>query len=98
MTALISFIGPTALLAAFVVGMWNHTRDKAWPKAATTAAVPVALGLLGASVFTMAGPALLGAAQLAIAAGTLLVVLRTTVPTPVIPFAAALLGALLLRP
>jgi chromate transporter len=57
LVATAAMCGPTCLFAFFATRMWDRHRDARWRIAIQAGLVPVALGLMAASVFVIAGAA-----------------------------------------
>ena len=90
--ALLAFCGPTALIAAAAARVWGRLRGAHWAQTGRTALMPVAAGLILASVFTLARSSLTGASGLLIGVAAFAVMWRTRVPMVAVVFGGMLLG------
>ena len=96
--AYLSFLVPTVILALVLIESWQRLRTRRWAILFRVAITPIVLGLLSASVLTVARPVLQDPVSIGLGAGALLAIQRTRVPTPLVALGAAVIGAALLRP
>jgi chromate transporter len=94
LAAAIGFFLPTVSIGLALISMWNHVRGSRWPVAIREAVMPVVLGLVLASVYTIGRTALTDATSMLIAGSASLVFLRTSVPPVLLILAAVALGAI----
>ena len=98
LVALISFFGPTAVLAYVVGHMWKRLEQWPWRRSIQEGLAPVSIGLLLAGGFTMARGAILGFETGAIVVGVLLMLLRYKINPALLVVACAVIGVLSFLP
>ena len=98
LVALISFFGPTAVLAYVVGHMWKRLEQWPWRRSIQEGLAPVSIGLLLAGGFTMARGAIFGFEAGAIVVGVLLILLRYKINPALLVVAAAVIGLLSFLP
>jgi len=93
MAATLGFFLPTAAVALGAICVWSRLRQSPWPAAIRDALLPTAVGLSFASAYTMGRAGLTDVVSVGIASTTVLLLWRTSVPTPVILLAGGAVGA-----
>lgn len=90
------YLLPTTAVALTAILLWSRIRTSRWPAAIRDAMVPVTVGLLLGSTYTMGRVVLadVSSATLALASAALL--WRTTLPTPIVLLGAGAVGAILI--
>ena len=96
LAAAAGYLVPTAAVAMVAILLWSRVRTSRWPAAVREALVPVTLGLLFASTYTM-GRVILGDwTGAAVALVSLTLLWRTSVPTPFVLLGSGVCGAVVL--
>jgi chromate transporter len=95
--AMAAYFLPTSLFAIVVAAIWQRCRSGRWPQLVRTALMPVALGVLLASALTLGSSGATTVSGMVILAGVTAVILRTSLPVPVVIGAAMTAGAALIR-
>jgi chromate transporter len=80
--AALGFFVPTGAIALAAILAWSKLRHSPWPSAVRDALLPVAIGLSLASAYSMGRTGLTEPGTMLVAAGSLLLLWRTTAPTP----------------
>ena len=94
---LLSFFGPTAVLAFSMGRLWNRLAKWPWRTSIQRGLAPVSIGLLLAGCLTMAKGALTGWITAAIAVAVLGTLLRSRINPAVLILGGAVVGLLTLR-
>ena len=89
---------PSALLALAVSGAWARVREARWAQAVRLSLGPLAIGLILASTFAVGREVVQDAPSVLLALISTVVLFRTSIPMPLILFAAGGFGALFLQP
>jgi len=93
----LAFFGPTGLLTLIVGRLWNKLSKWPWRKSIQEGLAPVSIGLLLSGCFTFARGAVTDFDTAAIAAGTLLILLKYRINPALLVLLAAIIGALSFR-
>jgi chromate transporter len=96
LVAFFAYFVPSLVVAMLVIALWSRVRELRWPKAIRIAVGPVAVGLTASSLFTLGRSAVQDVPSVALFAGVLLL-LRTSVPTPFVVVGAGAVGLVLFR-
>ena len=91
--ALLAFSGPTALITAAAMTVWDRLRGAAWAQAGRTALMPVAVGLILAATFTLARSSLTGMPGVLIGVAAFATISRTRVSAGLVVLGGMALGS-----
>jgi chromate transporter len=92
--AFVSFMIPPMLLQIVVASRWERMSGSPWIRAADLALIPISVGLIGASLFSLGSPLIGSPAEVLGVLVALAVSLRFRVTPSLIVLAAGILGVL----
>lgn len=95
---LLSFFGPTAVLAFVVARLWKRLERWPWRTSIQEGLAPVSIGLLLSGCFSMAKGAISGVETAAIAVAVLLILLQYKINPALLVLGGAVLGAVSFMP
>lgn len=98
LVAVVSYFGPTALLAVLAARAWHRVRESPWCVSLRVGVTPIALGLILASAFVLGRAAVHNVAGALILGSAVTLVVRTNLNVLLVLAMALLAGAAFLRP